>query len=75
VNSSKIAINKLILYERKGNFYNLRYLIREVVLPEITPKPNQKTAIDQITEEYKNSEHKTTAILWGSSNSGKSMIG
>lgn len=65
--------NKITIYERQGNYYNLYYSKRFYNINHMEPKLNQITAINQIYEYYKTNNN-VVALLYGEKGMGKSMI-
>ena len=76
-NKNKNIDNKIKFYERHGNYFWLQYNNREIDLEKYTARPNQQKIIEQIIEQYKNSNNDgntSVNIIYGIAGTGKSMI-
>lgn len=61
------------IFDRIGNYFNLRYTKRKLDVKKYSPRKNQQPAIDKIIGHYKTNSS-TVAFLHGEPGSGKSMI-
>lgn len=62
------------IFEREGAFWRVKYSKIKIVPKKMTPKQNQKNAIDKLVKNYKEKRY-TTALLHGPPGCGKSMVG
>ena len=63
----------IILYDRVGAYWNLKYESRSILPPQCTPYDYQINAINGILNEF-NSRGNATALLYGPPRGGKSNI-
>ena len=70
----QIEINKIKIYERSGNFYNIWYRKRELLMKQVVPRGNQQHILESIEEHYMKNEH-SVVLLHGEPGTGKTMIG
>lgn len=65
---------KITLYERNGNFFDLKYLKRELSISKIIANESQKKIVDEIISAYKSGIRVVTAYIYGKPGTGKSTI-
>jgi hypothetical protein len=79
--NNSIQANQLIdvpsyvikFYEREGPFYNLKYNSRVIDFETLKPKPKQRQIMNNIIDYY-NINNNAISLIYGPSNTGKSMI-
>ena len=73
---SGIKEETIQLWSRKGGYYNINYIKRELKVTKFNPRENQNNIITKIIDSYKKSDFNiNVSYIYGEPNSGKSMIG
>ncbi len=70
---SEAVAKRMTIWERKGDFFGLRYSSRELEF-DFTSTPQQKRCIEQIQGRFRMNHH-VCAMLYGEAGCGKSMVG
>jgi len=71
--NNNVSSNSIKFYEREGPFYNLKYNYRNLDLKTLKPNLKQRKIINNILDYY-NANNNAVVLIYGPSNTGKSMI-